>query len=147
MRKLCAELIEEWLGGWLEFELRAKLAATMARRYRSSRPARPKTLGGSLESWAHSSWTCSKWATWASRSGDSNRNSTTHIAGLTERENERLLPLLFDHVRSPELQCRFHWEAGSMAFWDNRSVQHYAVADYTERRVMRRVTIDGPPVT
>jgi taurine dioxygenase len=73
-----------------------------------------------------------------------NRNSTTHIVGLNERENELLLPFLFDHVRSPEFQVRFHWEPGSMAFWDNRSVQHYAVADYNERRIMRRVTIDGP---
>lgn len=76
-----------------------------------------------------------------------NRNSTTHLVGLTDRENEVLLPFLFDHVRSPELQVRFHWEEDSIAFWDNRSVQHYAVADYTERRVMRRVTIDGPPAT
>jgi taurine dioxygenase len=74
-----------------------------------------------------------------------NRNSTTHIVGLTERENDLLLPFLLDHVRSPEFQCRFHWEPGSIAFWDNRCVQHYAVADYVERRVMRRVTIDGPP--
>ena len=49
-----------------------------------------------------------------------NRNSTTHIVGLTDRENEALLPFLLDHVRSPEYQCRFHWEPGSMAFWDNR---------------------------
>jgi taurine dioxygenase len=75
-----------------------------------------------------------------------NRNSTTHIVGLTERENDVLLPFLLDHVRSPDFQCRFHWEVGSVAFWDNRSVQHFAVADYTERRVMRRVTIDGPPI-
>jgi taurine dioxygenase len=73
-----------------------------------------------------------------------NRNSTSHMVGLTERENETLLPFLFDHSRSPEFQCRFHWETNSIAFWDNRSVQHYAVADYDERRVMRRVTIDGP---
>ena len=75
-----------------------------------------------------------------------NRNSTTQLVGLSERENDVLLPFLFDHVRSPEYQCRFHWEPGSMAFWDNRCVQHYAVADYAERRVMHRVTIAGPPV-
>jgi taurine dioxygenase len=75
-----------------------------------------------------------------------NRNSTSHIVGLSERENDALLPFLLDHVRSPEFQCRFHWEVGSMAFWDNRCVQHYAVADYMERRVMHRVTVDGPPV-
>lgn len=73
-----------------------------------------------------------------------NRNSTTRLLGVTERENEVLLPFLFDVVRSPEYQCRFHWAPGSIAFWDNRSVQHYAVADYTERRVMHRVTIGGP---
>jgi taurine dioxygenase len=73
-----------------------------------------------------------------------NRNSTTHLVGLRERENDALLSFLLDHARSPEYQCRFHWEVGSVAFWDNRTVQHYAVADYTERRVMHRVTIDGP---
>ncbi len=74
-----------------------------------------------------------------------NRNSTTHIVGLTERQNEVLLPLLCDQFRSPDLQCRFRWEPGSVAFWDNRSVQHYAVADYAERRVMHRVTVDFDP--
>jgi taurine dioxygenase len=73
-----------------------------------------------------------------------NRNSTTHLVGLTDRENDVLLPFLFDHVRSPEFQCRFHWEQASIAFWDNRAVQHYAVADYRERRVMHRATIAGP---
>jgi taurine dioxygenase len=65
------------------------------------------------------------------------------IEGLTERENAVVLPFLCDHVRSPEFQCRFHWEPNSIAFWDNRWVQHYGVADYTERRVMQRVTIEG----
>jgi taurine dioxygenase len=74
-----------------------------------------------------------------------NRNSTTRLVGVTERENDALLPFLLDHVRSPEFQCRFHWKPDSVAFWDNRCVQHYAVADYDERRVMHRVTIDGPP--
>src|SRR5437870_254582 len=41
-----------------------------------------------------------------------NRNSTTHIAGLSERENAAVLAFLLDHVRSPEFQCRFHWEPG-----------------------------------
>ena len=73
-----------------------------------------------------------------------NRNSTAFIEGVTDRENELLFPFLCDHVRAPELQCRFHWEPDSIAFWDNRSVQHNAVPDYYERRVMRRVTIAGP---
>lgn len=72
-----------------------------------------------------------------------NGNSTTHLVGLTERENDLLLPFLIDHVRSPAFQCRFRWDTGSIAFWDNRSVQHYAVPDYTDRRVMHRVTLLG----
>ena len=71
-----------------------------------------------------------------------NRNSTTHIVGLSERENEALLPFLLERARPPEFQCRLQWEPGTVAFWDHRSVQHYAVADDSERRVMRRVTID-----
>jgi taurine dioxygenase len=72
-----------------------------------------------------------------------NGNSTTRILGLSERENDVLLPFLIDHVRSPEFQCRFRWEVGSIAFWDNRTTQHFAVPDYAERRVMHRVTIAG----
>jgi taurine dioxygenase len=74
-----------------------------------------------------------------------NRNSTSHIEGITARENEVLFPLLCDHVRAPEFQCRFRWEPNSIAFWDNRAVQHNAVPDYYERRVMHRVTIAGVP--
>jgi taurine dioxygenase len=72
-----------------------------------------------------------------------NGNSTTQILGLTERENDLLLPFLNDHVRSPDFQCRFRWDTRSVAFWDNRSAQHYAVADYDERRIMHRVTLEG----
>jgi taurine dioxygenase len=72
-----------------------------------------------------------------------NSNSTSHINGLTDAESDALLHLLFEHIRSPEFQCRFHWDTNSIAFWDNRSAQHYAVPDYRERRIMHRVTIAG----
>ena len=72
-----------------------------------------------------------------------NRNSTTHIVGLSDRENEALLPMLTDHIRSPEFQCRVAWDTHSVAFWDNRSTQHFAVPDYSTRRIMNRVTIAG----
>ncbi len=72
-----------------------------------------------------------------------NANSTTRILGLSERENALLLPFLCDHIRAPEFQCRFRWEPHSIAFWDNRSAQHLAVADYRERRIMHRVTLQG----
>ena len=72
-----------------------------------------------------------------------NGNSTVALKGLTEAEGDLLLPFLCDHIRSPEFQCRFRWDVNSIAFWDNRSAQHFAVPDYGERRVMHRVTLAG----
>ncbi|HTJ62735.1 MAG TPA: TauD/TfdA family dioxygenase [Alphaproteobacteria bacterium] len=72
-----------------------------------------------------------------------NANWTQSIDGLSYAESTALLAFLFDHVKSPEFQVRLHWNAGDIAFWDNRAVQHYAVADYTSRRVMQRITITG----
>jgi taurine dioxygenase len=72
-----------------------------------------------------------------------NGNFTTHIDGLTDAESAALLPMLLDHVGSPAFQCRFRWEPGTLTMWDNRCVQHYAVPDYTSRRIMHRLTITG----
>ncbi len=72
-----------------------------------------------------------------------NSNFTTHIDGLTEAESGALLPFLFDWVHNPEFQVRFRWQEGSVALWDNRCTQHFAVADYREQRIMHRVSIAG----
>jgi taurine dioxygenase len=72
-----------------------------------------------------------------------NANWTQAIDDLAHEESAALLRFLLDHVKSPEFQVRLHWNPGDIAFWDNRAVQHYAVADYTARRVMQRVTITG----
>lgn len=72
-----------------------------------------------------------------------NSNFTTRIDGLSDAESEMLLRFLFDWVRSPEFQVRFRWEPDSVALWDNRCTQHFAAADYTERRIMHRVTVAG----
>ncbi len=72
-----------------------------------------------------------------------NANWTAAIDGFTPDESEALLGFLLGHLKNPEFQCRFHWSPGAVAFWDNRAVQHYAVADYTSRRVMERVTVAG----
>ncbi len=71
------------------------------------------------------------------------RNYQTRLVGLTERENDVLLPFLFDHVRDPRFQCRFRWTPGAVALWDNRCTQHLAVADYRGRRAMHRVVLTG----
>jgi len=72
-----------------------------------------------------------------------NRNWTVRIVELSPAESDALLGFLYAHLASPDFQCRFHWTEGSVAFWDNRVVQHYAVPDYAERRVMERVTVAG----
>jgi len=72
-----------------------------------------------------------------------NANWTQSIADVTAAESTTLLRFLYEHVKSPEFQVRLRWNVGDVAFWDNRAVQHYAVADYTERRMMQRVTITG----
>ncbi|MCB1270115.1 MAG: TauD/TfdA family dioxygenase, partial [Microthrixaceae bacterium] len=44
----------------------------------------------------------------------------------------------------PEYQCRWSWRSGDVAFWDNRSTQHYASSDYyPQTRIMERITICG----
>ena len=69
---------------------------------------------------------------------------TSHFRGWTEEESAPLLEYLFRHQVRPELTCRFRWRPGSLAFWDNRATQHYAVSDYwPARRVMERVTVIG----
>lgn len=69
---------------------------------------------------------------------------TDQIVGLSKKESDWLLAHLYTFAAIPEHQCRFRWEAGSLAFWDNRACQHYAASDYfPQRRVMERVTIAG----
>ena len=72
-----------------------------------------------------------------------NGNFTTRIDGLTEAESTALLSMLLHHVGSPAFQCRHRWSEGDLTIWDNRAVQHYAVPDYTTRRIMHRLTIAG----
>lgn len=69
---------------------------------------------------------------------------TSHIVGLPQEESDALLDFLYRQATIPEYQCRFRWQKNSVAFWDNRSVQHYAVNDYwPQPRVMERVAIVG----
>lgn len=73
-----------------------------------------------------------------------NRGFTTHIKELNRNESESLLTMLCDHTETPEFQCRFKWQPGSVAFWDNRAAIHHAVWDYyPATRLAHRVTICG----
>jgi taurine dioxygenase len=72
-----------------------------------------------------------------------NSNFTSHIKDLSRAESDALLNMLYEHIAKPENVCRFNWATNSIAFWDNRCTQHYAVNDYYSLRVMHRVTICG----
>lgn len=75
-----------------------------------------------------------------------NRAHTLRFSDMTEAESAGLLGYLFAQAAREDLTCRFRWEAGSLALWDNRCTQHYPLNDYHgQRRVMHRVTIEGDP--
>jgi len=69
---------------------------------------------------------------------------TLRFDGMSEEESRPLLSYLFHHATRPEFCCRFRWTPNTVAMWDNRIVQHYAVDDYQAyERLMYRVTITG----
>jgi taurine dioxygenase len=73
-----------------------------------------------------------------------NGGFTTRIVQLKRAESDAVLQFLYRHVETPEFHCRFRWQVNSVAFWDNRCMQHHAMWDYyPQRRHGHRVTIKG----
>jgi alpha-ketoglutarate-dependent taurine dioxygenase len=69
---------------------------------------------------------------------------TLGFKGMSQAESAPLLNYLIQHQTRPEFTCRFRWEVGSIAFWDNRCTQHNPVNDYHGyRRAMHRITLAG----
>jgi taurine dioxygenase len=69
---------------------------------------------------------------------------TVRFRDMTEKESAPILQYLFEHQVRPEFTCRFAWQPGSLALWDNRCTQHNPVNDYHGyRRVMHRITLQG----
>jgi len=76
-----------------------------------------------------------------------NRGYTTHFEGWTQEESAPLLQYLFARSERPEYQVRLTWKPGTVAFWDNLQVLHYAVNDYHgQRRIMQRISVAGIPL-
>jgi len=73
-----------------------------------------------------------------------NRAFTQSIVGMSAEDSQAMLDQLYRTAAVPEYQCRFKWQSNSIAFWDNRACQHYAVSDYWPQvRSVERVTIIG----
>ena len=73
-----------------------------------------------------------------------NPGFTLRFEGWTSAESAPLLKFLFAHVLQDAYTCRFNWEPGSVAFWDNRSTWHSADNDYQGQfRLMHRITLAG----
>jgi alpha-ketoglutarate-dependent taurine dioxygenase len=71
-----------------------------------------------------------------------NASYTVGFEGMTEAESKPLLDFLLEQGHRPEFTCRFRWQKGSVAFWDNRCTKHLAINDAGPfRRLMRRVQI------
>ena len=74
---------------------------------------------------------------------------TQRIIGLDKEESDVILKKVFEHQARLELTCRFTWTENTVCIWDNRSVIHFAIADfYPERRlgherIMDRIAIEG----
>ena len=73
-----------------------------------------------------------------------NAQYTIGLEGFAPHEAKALLDLVFEHAVRPEFGCRWRWSVGDVAFWDNRAVQHMAMADFIgHRRAMHRTTVAG----
>ena len=73
-----------------------------------------------------------------------NSGFTRYINGIPRDESDGILRYLYQHMANPLFQCRFRWQENSIAFWDNRCVQHHAMWDYwPHTRSGHRVTLKG----
>ena len=74
---------------------------------------------------------------------------TKKIVDMDKKESDEILKKIFEHQARLDLTCRFRWTENSIAIWDNRSVLHYAIADFFpgrglgHERIMDRIAIEG----
>jgi taurine dioxygenase len=73
-----------------------------------------------------------------------NSAHTARFVGMTEEESAPLLQFLFAHQKKEEFTCRFRWQVGAIALWDNRCTHHFPINDYHGfRRLLHRITLAG----
>jgi taurine dioxygenase len=72
---------------------------------------------------------------------------TQRIAGWSSAESAGLLQHLYKFSVHENLTWRLKWAKGTVAIWDNRATQHFALNDYHgHRREMVRTSVKGGPV-
>ena len=72
-----------------------------------------------------------------------NEHFTRRIVELSHEESELLLGYLTRWIAQPRFCVRYHWQQGTIAMWDNRCTQHFVVGDFSEQRIIQRVTVVG----
>ena len=72
-----------------------------------------------------------------------NEHFTRRIVELSHEESQVLLTYLTNWVSNPRFTVRYHWTEGTIAMWDNRCTQHFVINDFSEERIIQRVTIMG----
>ena len=66
------------------------------------------------------------------------------LEGFSTADAQRLLAIFQESITTPENTVRWRWSPGDVAFWDNRTTQHYGVADFGDlTRQHERITISG----
>jgi len=73
-----------------------------------------------------------------------NPGFTSHLVGLGRAESDAILGFLYEHSVQHDFTVRYHWSAGDIGFWDNRTTQHSVVGDFGDQhRVIQRITLRG----
>lgn len=72
-----------------------------------------------------------------------NEHFTRRIVELSHTESKVILNYLTEWIAKPRFTVRYKWSAGTLAMWDNRCTQHFVLSDFTEQRVIQRVTVMG----
>lgn len=72
-----------------------------------------------------------------------NQHFTRRIVEMSHEESKVLLEYLIRWIASPRFTVRYRWQQGTIAMWDNRCTQHFVLSDFSEQRVIQRVTVMG----
>jgi len=63
-----------------------------------------------------------------------NESYTVYIKGVSRTTSQNLLGILFEEIKSPEVEARYTWETDAVVVWDNRIVQHRGIGDFGDRK-------------